>query len=58
MSSFLRSLKRLGRALVSIVLAGSAAYIAKDEKLILFAPVLQALGKYLRDKLGLKFIPF
>jgi hypothetical protein len=37
---------------------GGAAYVAKDEKLILWAPVIQAVGKFLRDKLGLKYIPF
>lgn len=58
MSSFWRALKRFGRAMVSIVIAGAGAYVAKDEKLILFAPLISGIGKWLRDKLGLKYIPF
>lgn len=58
MDSFWRSMKRFGRALASILIGGGAAYVAKDPKLIILAPVVQAIGKWLRDKLGLKYIPF
>lgn len=58
MDSFWRSMKRFGRALVSIIIGGGAAYVAQDPKLIILAPIVQAIGKWLRDKLGLKYIPF
>ena len=58
MSSFWRSMKRLGRTLVSILVSGGIAYAAKDDKLILFAPLISAIGKFLRDKFNLKNIPF
>ncbi len=58
MSSFLRALKRFGRAMVSILIAGASVYVTQDEKLIVLAPILAGIGKWLRDKLGLKYIPF
>lgn len=58
MASFWRSMKRFGRALTSILIGGTAVYVTQDPKLIILAPVVQALGKFLRDKLGLKYIPF
>lgn len=58
MDSFWRSAKRFSRALVSILIAGTAVYFGKDEKYILLAPVVSGIGKYLRDKLGLKNVPF
>jgi hypothetical protein len=51
------ALKRFGRAMVSIILSGIVAKYAKNPLYIALAPVLQALGKYLRDKWGLKNIP-
>jgi len=56
--SFWRSMKRFGRAVVSILIGGTAAYVAQDTKLLILAPIVQAVGKWLRDKLGLRFIPF
>lgn len=58
MDSFWRSMKRFGRALTSIIIGGAAVYAAQDPKLIVLAPVVQAIGKWLRDKLGLRYIPF
>jgi len=58
MASFLRALKRFGRATVSIILAGIPAYFGKDPKYLALAPLLQAIGKWLRDKIGLKYVPF
>ena len=58
MDSFWRVLKRLGRAAFSIILAGIPAYFQNEPKYIALAPVLQAVGKWLREGLGLKYIPF
>lgn len=57
MNSFLRGLKRFGRAAVSIILAGIPAYFDNDPKWLVLAPVFQAVAKWLRDKFGLRFIP-
>jgi len=58
MDSFVRALKRFGRASVSIILAGIPVYFSKDPKYIVLAPVIQAVGKWLREQIGLKFVPF
>ena len=58
MKSFWRSMKRFGRAMASIVITGTASYVAQDEKLLLFAPVLMGIGKWLREKFKLRYIPF
>ena len=49
--------KRFGRAAVSIILAGIPAYFANEPLYLALAPVLQAIGKWLREKLGLNFVP-
>jgi len=51
-------LKRCGRGLVGIVVAGIPAYFANDPKYLLLAPVINAAGKWLRSAVGLKNIPF
>lgn len=51
-------MKRLGRAIMSMVIMGGASYVAQDEKLLLFAPLVMAVGKFLRDKFSLRYIPF
>jgi len=58
MQSLLSALKRFGRVLVGIVIAGVPAYFSKDPKYILLAPVINAIGKWLREQLGLKNVPF
>jgi len=52
-----RSLKRLVRSTLGLVIAGAIAYTNKDPKLLLFAPVIQASAKYLRDKFNLEYLP-
>ena len=58
MDSILGALKRFGRCVVGVILAGVPAYFAKDPKYILLAPLINALGKWLRAQFGLKNIPF
>ncbi len=52
-----RALKRLGRASAAILIAGGIAAATKEPKYILFAPLIQALAKYLRDKLNISHMP-
>lgn len=58
MKSFLSALKRFGRVALGVVLAGIPAYFAKDPRYILLAPVINAVGKWLRAQFGLRNIPF
>lgn len=50
--------KRLGRAALSLLLAGAVVYCKKDPKYIVLAPVIQALGKWLRENIKGTPIPF
>ncbi len=58
MSGFFRVLKRIGRATVSILLAGIPTYFSGNPMYLALAPVIQGVGKWLREKLGLKNVPF
>ena len=58
MGNFLGALKRFGRVTVSVILAGIPAFFAKDPKYILLAPIINAVGKWLRTQFGLKNVPF
>ncbi len=58
MGNFLSALKRFGRVLLGVVIASVPAYFQKDPKYILLAPIINALGKWLRVKFGLSKIPF
>lgn len=57
MGSFLRGLKRFGRSLLSLLITGAVAIATKEPSWLIFAPVIQATAKFLRDKFGLKYIP-
>ncbi len=58
MDNFLKALKRFGRVALGIILAGIPAYFANEPKYLLLAPVINAAGKWLRAKFGLRNIPF
>lgn len=51
------ALKRLGRNMLSVLIAGVVAYLADKPYLIAAAPVINAAAKWLRNKFGLKNIP-
>lgn len=57
MDAIWRTLKRLGRATLALLIAGAIAAATKDPKWLIFAPVLQALGKFLREKLDIPNFP-
>jgi len=58
MKSFFSALKRLGRVTVAVVIAGIPAYFGDNPMYMTLTPVISALGKLLRSKIGLKYIPF
>jgi len=58
--SFIKgALKRFGRGVVAIAVPLAVQYFqnSTDPTIMLIAPVLLALGKGLRDKWGLSWIP-
>lgn len=57
MDSFFRVLKRFGRATLALVIAGAVAAATKDPKWLIFAPLIQALGKFIREKLDIPNVP-
>lgn len=52
------ALKRFGRVFVSVILAGIPAYFANNPLYLGLAPVINSVGKWLRENLGLKNVPF
>lgn len=58
MNNFLSALKRFGRVAVSVILAGIPAYFGKNPMYLALAPLISAVGKWLRTQLGLKNVPF
>lgn len=53
-----QALKRLGRGIVGLMISGIITYFTKDPKFILLAPVINAIGKWLRAKFRVPNIPF
>ena len=58
MKNFLSVIKRFGRVAVAVVIAGLPAYFGDNPLYMTLTPVINALGKFLRSTLGLKYIPF
>ena len=52
------ALKRLGRGIVGIVLSGIIVFVTKEPKLIMLAPIINAVGKWLRRQFNIPNIPF
>jgi hypothetical protein len=52
------ALERLGRGILSLIISAIIAYFTKNGTLIATAPLINATGKYLRDKYKLPNIPF
>lgn len=52
------TVKRAGRVSIDTLIAGLVVHFTGDPKWLGLAPVIAALGKFLRSVLGLKYIPF
>ena len=52
-----RAIKRFARTALALIITGAVAAATKEPKWIIFAPVINAVAKYLRDRFGLKYIP-
>ena len=52
------ALKRLGRGIFGLIISALLAWFSKEPKLIAFAPVINAGGKWLREKLAVPNVPF
>jgi len=57
MDKIFRALKRLVRGAASLLISGGLVYATKDAKMIMFAPIINAVAKFLRDKFGIKYMP-
>ena len=53
-----KSVKRLFRGFCSLIISGIIAYATDKPVMIGLMPIINAGGKWLRAKFGLKFIPF
>lgn len=53
-----RALKRLGRGIVALLISSLIAFFAEDPKYLVLMPIINAAGKYLRDRVGLTITPF
>lgn len=53
-----KAVKRLGRGIVSLIISAILSWFAKDPKLMVLTPIINAAGKYAREKLELPNIPF
>ena len=49
---------RIGRGIISVGIAELGVYLQGNPYLILLAPMLSGLGKFLRSKLGMNWVPF
>jgi len=58
MKNFLGALKRFGRVAIAVILAGIPAYFGKNPLYLALAPLINAVGKWLREQFGLKNVPF
>ncbi len=52
-----KALRRFGRGMLSLVIVGSVAGATQEPVLLVFAPFLNALAKWLREKYGLTNLP-
>jgi len=48
---------RAARTAIAMAIAGGAAYVSSNQNLLWLAPIIAAVGKVLRDTLGIKNIP-
>lgn len=53
-----RAIKRLGRGIVALVISAVISFFTQDPKYIALIPLINAIGKYLREKIGIIAVPF
>jgi len=57
MAAFGSAIKRFSRIGLALLITGILATVKKDPKWLVFAPVINAVAKYLRDRFGIKYLP-
>ena len=50
--------KRLGRGIFGLILSGLTFLVTKNPASIAFAPIVNALGKWLRARFNIPNVPF
>ncbi|KKL79894.1 hypothetical protein LCGC14_2010240 [marine sediment metagenome] len=53
-----KALKRLGRGIFGLILSGLSWFITQNPASLVIAPVINALGKFLRAKFNIPNVPF
>lgn len=57
MAAIGNAIKRFSRIGLALLITGILATVKKDPKWLIFAPVINAVAKYLRDRFGIKYLP-
>ncbi len=52
------AVKRLGRGIFGLIISGLGWFITQNPASIVFAPIMNALGKFLRAKFNIPSLPF
>ena len=52
------AVKRLGRGIFGLIISGLGWFITKNPASITFAPIVNALGKWLRARFNIPNVPF
>jgi len=53
-----RTLIRFARNALALLATGAIAYYKDDPRYLVFAPLVNAVAKYLREKYGVKYLIF
>ena len=52
------TVKRLGRGIFGLIISGLGWFITQNPASLVFAPIVNALGKFLRAKFNIPNVPF
>ena len=52
------AVKRLGRGIFGLLISGLSWFVTQNPASLVFAPLVNAVGKFLRAKFNLSNIPF
>ena len=53
-----KALKRLGRGIFGLVISGLIWFISNNPASLALAPIVNMIGKYIREKLAVPNVPF
>ncbi|KKM89903.1 hypothetical protein LCGC14_1244030 [marine sediment metagenome] len=53
-----KALKRLGRGIFGLLISGIVWFISNNPASLALAPIVNMIGKYIREKLAVPNVPF